>query len=732
MQISPTPDSSDTAEFRVLFEKPLAEIRRSLANGEEPIRTFHRITDTLITIPGVVAATFFQRGESLDVWSVIANSGETLPNPPEILTQQHALIDQPGNCYLNLYSGSDFIGTLGYRVLEGVPAELRRYVEELADFLAAAHQRSTLLLQAKHYSSRLEVLNALNELIASGTSYDKVLKVIAREAAFRFDCDLALCLLLTEGGDSLEVRGSFGCSSEGLPKEISLHNTLLGRALRIGGTISIPDLRSKGDAAIEFALELGISCAHYCSIEVLGDTLGAIVIGYKHTRIFSSHDNSMFEEFAQGAAVAIANAKTQARLTTYAEKLEELVEQRTADLAVQTAKAEEANLAKSRFVANMSHELRTPLTAIVGYSSVLADGVFGPVTDKQKDALVAITRSSDHLRDLIDDVLNLSRIEAGKEQPEPTQVALQPLLQQVYKLIMQTAMGKGVKLAPLALSPEIADKRLYVDARHIRQTLINLLSNAVKYTPAGGTVTLEACIVGDKAKLTVTDTGVGISPEQKEKLFQRFERGDGEYARAQTGTGIGLSLTKHLVELNGGRIDVESAPGRGSAFWLLIPLADTNSVIEVETATSDQDAQTPRLNGLNVLIVDDNQLACQVLGTVVERAGGKPFLAGSVAEAKKIASSTSFDTALIDLAMSGETGLDLIDYFRHETGKTPNTVPLIVVSACVFERDRQAALEHGASYFIAKPFHPSEVVHAIRHLTTASLLGEKEHFRGAV
>ncbi len=380
-------------------------------------------------------------------------------------------------------------------------------------------------------------------------------------------------------------------------------------------------------------------------------------------------------------------------------------------------------MAKSRFVANMSHELRTPLTGIIGYASVLRDGVYGETNQKQKEALNSIAKSSEHLRDLIDEVLNLSKIEAGKDIAEPSAVEIVSLLKQNYKLMLQNANSKDLELTGL---PEDASAlkgvKAWVDPRHIRQVIINLISNAIKYTPQGGKVKVDAEIVGDKVKISIIDTGVGISEEHQRRLFTRFERGVDSYSQTQTGTGIGLSLTKRLIELNGGKIGVSSIEGKGSTFWVLIPLDTSSAVNQVSPEEESPRKVENRLDGLNILIVDDNETTCQVLEAIVTRGGASAFCATSVKEAKDISKSQAIDAALVDLAIPGESGLDLINYIRKETAPPLANMPLIVVSACVFDSDRERAIESGASDFIPKPFRPHEIVKAIRDSTTQSVL----------
>jgi len=701
---------------------------------------FAEIASFAATLPNVLGCSIFTRaGTSSDQGLLCcAHSGEceipipasgdsgSRPSLPKLFSENKRA--PLAFRYLEISYGGESKGWIGFAVAKEPTAELEDCFRQTAHFASAALERQEMQSQVKHFAGKVEVLNELNKLVSSGANLDRISRTIAREAAFRFSADCTLALITSATGELLEIKGSYGCPPRKMPQSIAIEKTQFGRIFQFGGIISVPDLRVRQDYGLEFLEQFGITCVHCSTLETQGQKLGVLAIGFREERQLGDLEGSMLEEFARGAAVAVLNAKSQDKLNAYTEKLEELVAARTTDLAIQTARADEANRAKSEFVANMSHELRTPLTAIIGYSSILTEGVFGELTAQQQEALVSVARAADHLKELIDDVLNVSKIEAGKEECSPAPVDVGALLPQIYKLMMQTAIGKGVQLVPLDLSEEQArpeTTKLWVDPRHIRQILINLMSNAVKYTPSGGSVTLSFEIVGDKARFKVKDTGVGISQAQQAKLFERYKRLDDAYSREQVGTGIGLSLTKHLVEINGGAIGVESEVGKGSTFWILMPLLD-HSAIEQSSAllqaAANQEKSTARLDGLNVLIVDDNIATCDVLKALIQSVGGNPYVAQNVNEAKEVAKSTSLDTVLLDLAMPGENGLELISYVRKDCDSPLSDVPIIVVSACVFENDRAQAAERGASHFIAKPFRPADVIEKIRELTAAAAL----------
>ncbi|MDQ6639472.1 MAG: GAF domain-containing protein [Pseudomonadota bacterium] len=281
-----------------------------------------------------------------------------------------------------------------------------------------------------------------------------------------------------------------------------------------------------------------------------GRGVGAIQVSRDPPQPFSDKELRLLKTFADQAVIAIQNS----RLFN--------------EIQAKSRELEMANKHKSEFLANMSHELRTPLNAIIGFSEVLSEKMFGEVNDKQLEYLLDIHSSGHHLLSLINDILDLSKIEAGRMELDLATTSLPMLLDNCTTLVRERASRQGLVLA-LEVEDGVGD--WVADIRKLKQVVINLLSNAVKFTPAGGRVTLRARRLEHAVEIAVVDTGVGIAADQQALVFEEFRQAGGDYLRKSEGTGLGLSLAKRFVELHGGTMRVESQAGRGSTFAFILP-----------------------------------------------------------------------------------------------------------------------------------------------------------------
>jgi PAS domain S-box-containing protein len=406
-------------------------------------------------------------------------------------------------------------------------------------------------------------------------------------------------------------------------------------------------------------------------------------------------------------------------------ELEARVEQRTAalrdtneQLLLTNAQLARATRLKDEFLANMSHELRTPLNAILGMSEVLLEEVYAPLTDRQKKALTTIEKSGRHLLELINDILDLSKIEAGKVELELQPVSVSHLCDSSLTFVKQQANQKNIQIKS-NVPKEISE--VIVDERRMRQLLINLLNNAVKFTPNGGHVILE--VEADNQAETiifrVRDTGIGIAPEDIGKLFQAFVQVDSSLTRNYSGTGLGLALVRRIAELHGGSVTLESEVGKGSSFTVILPLnGDLNNIrSEEKTAAIDLvlvPESVSNSSAPKILIAEDNDENIDTLMAYFLNHGYQFILAKNGLEAVELAKSQKPQLILMDIAMPKMDGLTAIRKIREDPALSH--VPIIALTALAMSGDREKCLDAGANEYLSKPVRGKILLNLIQHL----------------
>ncbi|HXE96839.1 MAG TPA: ATP-binding protein, partial [Dongiaceae bacterium] len=361
-----------------------------------------------------------------------------------------------------------------------------------------------------------------------------------------------------------------------------------------------------------------------------------------------------------------------ARDITERKRLDQVLQEKNVELENARAVAEKTNLAKSEFLANMSHELRTPLNSIIGFSEVLLDQLFGQINEKQEEYLNNTLASGRHLLSLINDILDISKVESGNMDLELSVFLLRESLDASMMLLREKALKSSIEFQ-LDLAPE-ADVQLVADQRKLKQILFNLLSNAVKFTPAPGTVNVSAVRDGDFIEITVADTGIGIREEDIPKLFRPFTQLESVYTKGFEGTGLGLALNRQMVELHGGRIWVKSEIGVGSRFSFTIPLTQA-----VTTELPDNRPDTAPSGGNTVLVIEDDPLTLYALENALKRNGYRALRASTGIEGVKLAQRDLPDLIVLDLVMPGMSGFDVADRLHNDI--SVSNVPILVLTS---------------------------------------------------
>jgi signal transduction histidine kinase len=424
-----------------------------------------------------------------------------------------------------------------------------------------ANLMKQLELRSRELAHSVEELQGLHDVgnaVNSSLDLHEVLSTIVAQA---------VQLSGTEGGSIFEfdpeaqefsIRAAFGTSEELLDAlraaRIGLEDTLVGQAASRRSSLAVADIAEAPlDAHLTHLLRAGWRSMLAVPLVREAEILGALVVRRREPGAFSPRIIALVETFASQSAAAIDHAR--------------LFQQ----LEVKSRELEVASRHKSEFLASMSHELRTPLNAVIGFSDVLLDRLFGDLTPKQEEYLKDIRDSGQHLLELLNEILDLSKIEAGEMKLELETTSLREALEHGLAMIRERASRQGLSLS---LVVDDGADVLVADPLRLRQVIVNLLTNAVKFTPAG-TIDVSAGIVGDEVLVSVKDSGIGIAEADQTKIFAAFQQGPRPVASAGEGTGLGLTLCKQIVELHGGRLWVESREGAGSTFTFALPRRTT-------------------------------------------------------------------------------------------------------------------------------------------------------------
>ena len=456
-------------------------------------------------------------------------------------------------------------GDLGHRLevktgdeIEALAEQFNRMTSQLRESYANLEQK--VEVRTRELSEALDHQTVTSEILrvisSSPTDQEPVMRAVVENAARL--CEAQNAQIFRIEGDSMRLVARYGpvqsTLEEGQARPIT-RGSVSGRVILDRLAIHVHDVSAEAPTEYpeikEAVVRQGIRTTVGIPLLREGVPIGAVTLFRTEVRPFSDKQIALLQTFADQSVIAIENV----RLFT--------------ELDDKTRQLEVANRHKSEFLANMSHELRTPLNAVIGFSEVLIERMFGEVNPKQEEYLNDILSSGKHLLSLINDILDLSKIEAGRMELEAQAFDLPAALDNALTLIRERAARHSIGLV-VHVDPAIGE--VVADERKVKQVLLNLLSNAVKFTPEGGKITMSAALNGEAVAVSVADTGIGIAAGDQEAVFEEFRQVGDDYARKREGTGLGLALARRLVELHGGTLSLESELGKGSTFTFTIPV----------------------------------------------------------------------------------------------------------------------------------------------------------------
>jgi len=576
--------------------------------------------------------------------------------------------------------------------------------------------------ELRHYARRLEVLRGIDQAILDRETPPEV-----AQAALQHIQDMVPCAgawVMVSGPNTREPRilaAQFERGDSRLAEAFRASRQNPQAAVLEPGHPQMRSASVSDEPTMSTLAALRAAGVHtYAAVPIkaIDRTVGQLVLVSDSARRFTPEEIEIAKELGAEIAVAVRQAELHAALAAERASLVGKVEARTAELRVANAELERAARLKDEFLAAMSHELRTPLNAVLGLSESLLEGVYGLHNEKQVRALQAIAESGRHLLDLINDILDVAKIEAGMAELQLGVVSIASICQSSMRLVKQAAEKKHLKVS---LSLSSTATQIEADGRRLKQILVNLLSNAVKFTPEGGEIGLK--VLDDPANemthFTVWDTGIGIASQDLGRLFQPFVQLDSSLSRRYQGTGLGLALVHRLADMHGGRLSVQSEVGAGSRFTVSLPRRE-GSARQARSEDGDE-AAVPASAEVQpsrrlVLLAEDDETNISTTRDYLEARGCHVLVARNGVEAIARAQHQRPDVILMDIQMPGMDGLEATRRLRAD----PHTaaIPIIALTALAMTGDQERCLAAGADAYLSKPVRLRELVDMVETYTS--------------
>ncbi len=601
--------------------------------------------------------------------------------------------------------GDEVVGVISIQDAEREHAYSEAHVRQmttLAAYIAVKIRNAQLLEEAQRRAAELGFLFDVTRAAVATTDLQEALTSVADILLREIEgAEAAVFYLAGADGNAFEAQAAVGYGRELVARRACAvrGEGLVGmaaeqrRALLIGDAQGEP-YHYNGSSRTRSALIVPLSAGE--------ELLGLLTVESSQPHVFSENDMRLLEAAAGTLSAVIQNARLLEQITQANEQLREL------------------DKLKSQFLANMSHELRTPLNSIIGFSRVILKGIDGPLTDLQVQDLTTIYNSGQHLLGLINNILDLSKIEAGKMEIHPEYISLYEIFDSVI------ATGRGlVKDKPIRIIEDIpADlPKVYGDPMRVRQVLLNLVSNAAKFTHEGS-ITIRArhlpynAETGEppRVQIDVIDTGIGIAQEHLDKLFEPFSQVDGSTTRQAGGTGLGLTISREFVEMHGGRIWVESELGRGSTFSFTIPLHPPGAEASEVVLTSHMEEGRPV-----VLCVDDEPGVLELYARYLEKEGYAVVGLNNANDLLERTREVRPAAIVLDINLPGKTGWDAISELKQ--AEDTCRIPIVI---CSIDDSRERGLRMGVAEYLVKPIIDEDLVGALARVMRGAAAGLRD------